>query len=81
MAPATRSASPSPSAGLTSSIWFSALIAWILKAIILHVGGGKLFRTLKPFFLGLILGEVLTGGGWGVIYALTVENGRVLSHM
>ena len=66
---------------LTSSIWFSALIAWILKAIILHVGGGKLFRTLKPFFLGLILGEVLTGGGWGVIYALTVENGRVLSHM
>ena len=66
---------------LTSSIWFSALIAWILKAIILHVGGGKLFQTLKPFFLGLILGEVLTGGGWAVVYALTVENGRVLSTM
>ena len=66
---------------LTSSIWFSALIAWILKAIILHVGGGKLFQTLKPFFLGLILGEVLTGGGWAVVYALTVENGRILSTM
>ena len=66
---------------LTSSVWFSALIAWILKAIILHVGGGKLFRTLKPFFLGLILGEVLTAGAWVVVYSLTVEYGRVLSIM
>ena len=66
---------------LTSSVWFSALIAWVLKAIILHVGGGKLFRTLKPFFLGLILGEVLTAGAWVAVYALTVEYGRVLSIM
>ena len=66
---------------LTSSVWFSALIAWILKAVILHVGGGKLFLTLKPFFLGLILGEVLTAGAWTAIYALTVEYGRVLSIM
>ena len=66
---------------LTSSIWFSALIAWLLKLIILHVGGSGLFRSLKPFFLGLILGEVVVGGVWAVIYALTVENGRVLTHM
>ena len=66
---------------LTSSVWFSALIAWVLKAVILHVGGGKLFRTLKPFFLGLILGEVLTAGAWVVVYSLTVEYGRVLSIM
>ena len=66
---------------LTSSVWFSALIAWVLKAIILHVGGGKLFQTLKPFFLGLILGEVLTAGAWVVVYSLTVEYGRVLSIM
>lgn len=66
---------------LMSSVWFSAFIAWLLKAIILHVGGGKLFQQLKPFFLGLILGEVMTGGAWAVIYSLTVENGRVLSYM
>ena len=66
---------------LTSSIWFSALIAWMLKAIILHVGGGKLFQALKPFFLGLILGEVMVGGVWGVIYSFTTENGRILSTM
>ena len=66
---------------LASSIWFSAMIAWLLKATILHVGGGKLFQDLKPFFLGLILGEVVVGGVWGVIYALTVENGRAVSYM
>ena len=64
---------------LTSSIRFSALIAWLPKAIILHVGGSKTFGTLKPFFLGLILCEVATGGAWAVIYALTIENGRVLT--
>ena len=52
---------------LTSQIWLSALIAWLLKAIILHVGGGKLFQTLKPLFLGLILGNVVAGGVWFAI--------------
>ena len=66
---------------LTSSIWFSAFLAWLLKAIILHVGGSKLFQGLKPFFLGLILGQVVVGGMWGVIYALTVDKGRILGYM
>ena len=66
---------------LTSSIWFSAMIAWLLKAIILHIGGSKLFQGLKPFFLGLILGQVVVGGMWGLIYALTVDSGRMLGYM
>jgi len=66
---------------LTSSIWFSAMIAWLLKAAILHVGGGALFKDLKPFFLGLILGQVAAGGMWGLIFALTVEKGRWLGYM
>ena len=55
------------------------MIAWLLKAIILHVGGSKLFRQLKPCFLGLILGEVVAGGLWAVIYSLTTENGKILT--
>ena len=50
------------------------------QAIILHVGGGKLFQTLKPLFLGLILGEVMVGGVWGVIYAFTTENGLAINN-
>ena len=66
---------------LTSQIWFSALIAWILKAIIVRFGGVHLFQNLKPFFLGLILGEVSVSGFWGIIYPLTIERGRWLTNM
>ena len=66
---------------LTSQIWFSALIAWILKAVIVRFGGVKLFQNMKPFFLGLILGEVSVSGFWGIIYPLTTEKGRWLTNM
>ncbi len=66
---------------LTSQIWFSALIAWVLKLTILRFGGVHLFQGMKPFFLGLILGEVSVSGIWGVIYALTAEKGHWLTNM
>ena len=63
---------------LTSQIWFSALICWILKGSIVRFGGVNLFQRLKPFFLGLILGEVAVSGVWGIIYVITAEKGRWL---
>ena len=66
---------------LTSQIWFSALIAWVLKLIVVRFGGVGLFQNMKPFFLGLILGEVVISGIWGVIYPLTTEKGRWLTNM
>lgn len=66
---------------LTGHIWFSALISWTLKLVILHYGGSKLFQNLKPFFLGLILGECTVAGVWGVIYWLSGGQGHILTHM
>lgn len=66
---------------LTSQIWFSALIGWLVKGAIVRFGGVKLFQNMKPFFLGLILGEVAVSGVWGVIYVLTTEQGRWLTNM
>lgn len=66
---------------LTSQIWFSALICWILKGSIVRFGGVNLFQRLKPFFLGLILGEVAVSGVWGIIYAITAEKGRWITNM
>ena len=66
---------------LTSQIWFSALIAWLLKLVIVRFGGVRLFQAAKPFFLGLILGEVSVSGVWGVIFSLTAEKGRWLTNM
>ncbi len=66
---------------LTSQIWFSALICWILKGSIVRFGGVNLFQRLKPFFLGLILGEVAVSGVWGIIYVITAEKGRWITNM
>ena len=35
----------------------SVFIAWAIKSIILEYGGPRLFKQLRPFFLGLILGD------------------------
>ena len=56
--------------GLTwpvNNVWFSVFIAWLLKSIILKYGGVKAFRTLRPFFLGLILGGFCSAGVWLII--------------
>lgn len=66
---------------LTSQIWFSAMIAWLLKLVIMRFGGVKLFQGLKPFFLGLILGEVSVNGVWGMVYPWMLDKGRWLTNM
>jgi hypothetical protein len=44
--------------------WFSILISWIIKRILLRHGGVNLHRKSLPFFMGLILGEFIVGGFW-----------------
>ena len=48
-------------------LWFSILVSWAAKVIILKVGGIGLYRKALPLFLGLILGEYVVGGAWVII--------------
>jgi hypothetical protein len=48
-------------------IWFSILLGWIIKVIILKYGGIRGYRKALPFFLGLIMGEFIVGGFWNII--------------
>lgn len=38
--------------------WFAILVAWVLKTVIVHYGGLSGYRRARPFFLGLIFGEM-----------------------
>ena len=59
-------------------MWFNVFLAWIFKSVILKYGGVRLFTNLKPFFLGLILGEAVVGGFWVVIdYFMGMQNSRL----
>ena len=66
---------------LTSEIWFAAMLAYLCKLTILHFGGPKLYRVLKPFFLGLILGEVSVAAFWAIIDTLLGGSGNVITYM
>ena len=45
-------------------LWFSIFLAWIIKGAIVRYGGICLYRSLLPFFLGLVLGEFTTVTAW-----------------
>ena len=47
--------------------WLDMLIAWVCKTLLLRYGGIKFYRQMLPFFLGLILGDFVTGSLWSLI--------------
>ena len=51
--------------------WFSVLLAWLAKRLILRYGGASAYRRLQPFFLGLIAGQCLCMALWVTIGTFT----------
>ena len=47
--------------------WLDMLIAWIFKSMILRYGGMRVYRLALPLFLGLILGDFVTGSFWSIV--------------
>ncbi len=50
--------------------WSSFFVGWLAKAAIIRYGGAKTYRSFRPFFLGLILGEFTTGIIWALLTGL-----------
>jgi uncharacterized protein DUF6785/uncharacterized protein DUF6784 len=48
------------SENISGQIWSSVLAGWALAAVIRKYGGLPVYRRLRPFFLGLILGDAVT---------------------
>ena len=42
--------------------WYSFLVGWFLKTLVVRFGGGGVYQGLKPLFIGLIAGEVVFVG-------------------
>jgi hypothetical protein len=43
------------------------MVAWAAKVVVLQFGGLALYHASRPFFLGLIMGQVFVTGFWLVI--------------
>jgi hypothetical protein len=48
-------------------IWFSILLGWLAKVLIVRFGGVMLFRQALPFFIGMIIGEAGAAAFWLVV--------------
>ena len=56
-------------------IWLSVFIGWILKVLIVRFGGANMFRTARPLFIGMIMGEAAAAAFWLVVSLVRNFNG------
>jgi len=63
---------------LMDTIWATCFLAWLAKAVTLHYGGPKTLQRLRPFFLGLILGQFTCNAFWLFLDYLTGHTGNVI---
>ena len=52
-------------------MFFSVVIAWLAKCLVLRYGGLLLYRQTLPIAIGLIVGDVLNRSLWNVISLVT----------
>jgi len=45
-------------------VWASVLAGWLLRVVPILFGGARLYRRLRPLFIGLIVGEILSAIVW-----------------
>ena len=50
-----------------SYLWFSLLLGWASKALIVRYGGMRGYRLALPFFLGFVLGDCVNALAWVVV--------------
>jgi hypothetical protein len=47
-------------------LWFSFLVGWLCNAVCMRYGGVSLYKRLRFFFIGLIIGDFLMAGSWAI---------------
>ncbi len=47
--------------------WFPFLLAWLAKTVILKYGGHAIYRAAVPFFVGMVIGDLLNGGFYTLV--------------
>lgn len=59
-------------------LWVSFFIGWACNTLCMRYGGVSLFKKVQFFFIGLIIGDFLMGGGWAIVGMFTDSGYQVL---
>ena len=61
---------------IMDNVWFSIFLAWVIKTIVLRLTGPPGYRATRWFFLGIVLGQIVSGGLWLIIDGFTGVKGH-----
>lgn len=50
-----------------SWIWGSVFVAWLVKKLIIKYGGMNTYKRAKPFFVGLVVGALVSIFAWNMV--------------
>lgn len=67
-----------PVSSVFSWMTVNALLAWLVKGVILKYGGPQLYRGVRPFFIGMILGQFVIYGVFWIVDGFTGMSGNAL---
>jgi hypothetical protein len=59
-------------------LWFSFLAGWICNALCMRYGGVVLFKRVRYFFIGMIIGDFMMGGTWALVGLFSDASYQVL---
>ncbi|NNG00285.1 MAG: hypothetical protein HKM93_12945 [Desulfobacteraceae bacterium] len=59
-------------------LWVSFFIGWLTNAVCMRYGGVVLYKQVRFFFIGLIIGDFLMGGSWAIVGLFGGGNYHVL---
>jgi len=59
-------------------LWFCFFVGWCCNALCMRYGGVMLFKRLRFFFIGLIIGDLLMAGTWAIVGLFTYASYQVL---
>lgn len=45
-------------------VWFSVFLGWLCSYLATRGGGFRFYRQMRPFFIGMVLGEFVTSALW-----------------
>ena len=61
-----------------SVLWSSICLAWAIKRTVLRFGGASAYERARPFFVGLILGQLVIAGLWLIVDGFTGTVGNII---
>jgi len=52
---------------MVQAFWLSIFLAWLIKAVVVYLGGNCAARATRKFFIGALVGCFLAAGLWACV--------------